>query len=434
MTLSFTAKKYISKFPPIGLRLIKSAVAVFICLIIYLLRGQQGIPFYSAISALSCMQAYIGTSKNSAKERTFGTFNGAFWGGIILIINTYVITDSPMMWKYMLVSVTIIIVIYTAVVLGKQSVSYFSCVVFLSITIIHLTDNHPYVFVFNRVLDTMIGIFVSIVINYAHLPRKYNNDILFVSGLDDSLINYKEQMSAYSKVELNRIINNGALFTISTERTTASLMDAVKDIKLNLPVIAFNGAVLFDIKKKEYPRKRILESEVVTQIQNLFADEQVACFTTALLQDNLQIYYNDFYNSVEEEIFNKLRISPYRNYIKGNVAPEAESFYLMCVDTQEHIAKIYYRLKKLPINSSIRMVRMLSRDYPGFTYLKIYHKEATKQNMLIELKKMISVEKSVTLGTINGQYDILVNLNKYDMVVKKIKKIYEPCKWVHKAK
>ena len=47
-----------TNFPPIGNRIYKSAAAVLICGIIYFLRGQRGIPFYSMLAALWCIQPY----------------------------------------------------------------------------------------------------------------------------------------------------------------------------------------------------------------------------------------------------------------------------------------------------------------------------------------------------------------------------------------
>lgn len=418
------------KLPPIGLRLVKSALAVFICFIIHLLRGEQGMLFYSISTAVFCMQPYINNSKTSANQRIFGTVNGGVWGCIILLINTFVITDAPMIWKYFIISFASIFVIYTSVILKKPSDSYFSCVVFLSATVVHITDPNPYIFVLNRMLDTLIGIVVSLVVNQITFPRKYNNDILFISGLDETLLNDNEQLSPYSIVEINRMLEKGALFTIATERTTAALIDSIKGINLKLPIIAFNGAILFDIHKKQYIRKEIIEPDVVYDIQQVLNEEKVCCFATVLLQDTPLIYYDNFYNPIEEQIYNKLRTSLYRNYIHGRVSKEMECFYIMCIGTDEDITRIYHRLKKSFLYDNIRVVRMLSKDFEGYTYLKIYHKNATKQNMLNELKKMLTVEKSISFGTIPGQYDIIIDKNEnYNSVVKHMKKLYEPSKW-----
>ena len=72
--------------PPIGMRIIKSAIAVALCYVIQLFRGDSGIVFYSQLSALWCMQSYISTTRKNAIQRTIGTILGALLGLIVLLI------------------------------------------------------------------------------------------------------------------------------------------------------------------------------------------------------------------------------------------------------------------------------------------------------------------------------------------------------------
>ena len=59
-------KKRFLKFPHIGMRLYKSAIGVFLCFLIYLIRGKQGTPFYSAIFGVFRMiQGTPGTMPDS---------------------------------------------------------------------------------------------------------------------------------------------------------------------------------------------------------------------------------------------------------------------------------------------------------------------------------------------------------------------------------
>ena len=60
MKALINTKKSKVKFPPIGLRLVKTAIAVFICFLIHLIRGEQGLLFYSISTAIFCMQPYLG--------------------------------------------------------------------------------------------------------------------------------------------------------------------------------------------------------------------------------------------------------------------------------------------------------------------------------------------------------------------------------------
>ena len=79
----------------------------------------------------------------------------------------------------MIVSLFIVVVLYSTVLIRQKQASYFSCVVFLSIVVNHIQDANPYVFVWNRFLDTIIGIIVGVVVNCFTIPGKKNKDILF---------------------------------------------------------------------------------------------------------------------------------------------------------------------------------------------------------------------------------------------------------------
>lgn len=66
---------------------------------------------------------------------------------------------------------TIEAILYTTVLL-KKNASYFSTVVFLSIVVNHIGDQNPLLFVFNRVLDTMIGIVLAMLSICAGFPGR----------------------------------------------------------------------------------------------------------------------------------------------------------------------------------------------------------------------------------------------------------------------
>ena len=190
-----------------------------------------------------------------------------------------------------MISGMIVVVLYTTVLLKKKEASYFSCVVFLSIVVNHLEDLNPYLFVWNRFLDTVIGIAIGIGVNSFKLPRERRKDILFISGLDDTLLDESGNLSAYSKVELNRMLDDGVNFTLSTMRTPASLMEPMRDIRLKLPVIAMDGAVLYDIREKMYLKVYVISSAKVRQILDLMRRQGLTCFSNVIVDDMLVIYY-----------------------------------------------------------------------------------------------------------------------------------------------
>ncbi|WP_296692528.1 FUSC family protein [Ruminococcus sp.] len=303
------------EFPPIGARIMKSAIAVGLCMLVYFARTLlpigNGIPFYGALAALWCIQPYNNTTKNNAVQRSMGTLIGAVYGLLFLLLFRLINVTVPMI-VYISASAVIIPVIYTTVVLNKRNASFFSCVVFLSIALTHSFDSDPYLFVLNRVIDTFIGIIIGVAVNDFRLPIKHDTDNLYVSGIDDVLIS---QTSNYNKVELNRLIRSGVKFTISTVRTPAVLMDIMKGVELQLPVIVMDGAALYDVKEKRYLETVFLPSDVSSEAENIIADCGMHCFVNAMLDSTLLIYYGEFRNAAEQELFESCRRSAYRNYV-----------------------------------------------------------------------------------------------------------------------
>ena len=216
----------------IGKRILKSAAAVFLSLIIGMLRGGTGIPFYSAIAAILCIQPYMETSWKSAKNRLTGTFIGALYGTPVLLLNRYIIPSEGywQIFQYAFISLAVILVIYTACIIKIPSISYFSCVVFLSIVVNHIGDAEPLIFVRDRILDTVIGVLIALFLNSLQIPRKKRKDILFVFELDEKTLDLHENLNSYSKIMMNRMISEGACFTIATPRTPASSVDIIREI------------------------------------------------------------------------------------------------------------------------------------------------------------------------------------------------------------
>ena len=416
------------------MRIIKSAVAVLICFLIYILRGNNGIPFYSAIAAILCMQPYIGTSLQAAKSRTIGTIIGGLWGFLIIILDMEIhFTQIPML-HYSIVALMIIPVIYTTVIVKKQEASYITCVVFLSIVVEKVAEANAYFFVMNRLLDTLIGIAISLVINQIDIPRKRNKLTLFVSGLDEVLLNEKNKMSDYSKIELNRMIKDGALFTVATERTVAATIEAIQGIKIKLPVITYDGSLLYDLKENRVLEKYAINREIAEGISEIFTANKICCFTTGLVQNTILIYYQELFHETEKDYYEKMRISPYRNFINDDMTKTTEPIYLLGLGTMSQISVLYHQIRESSFSEHIRMVRVTCSLYEGCAFLKIYDKNALKQNMLEKLQEKLPINEVITFGSRKDRYHIYVQETNPNKIVKRIKNLYEPPLWQRKSK
>ena len=300
---------------------------------------------------------------------------------------------------------------------------------FLSIVVNHMTDANPYLFVWNRFLDTVIGIAVGIGVNCISLPRKKQKDILFISGLDDTLLSRDDNLSDYSRVELNRMLDEGANFTLSTMRTPASLMKPMQDIRLKLPVIAMDGAVLYDINENAYLKVYVISHSMSMEVLSLVKKHGLSCFANVVVDDVLMIFYEETGEPVHEALVREMRKSSYRNYVKSESMKQENVVYFMMLYEKKIIEEFYEVLKNKGLTEKLKILKYDSVDYPGYSYIKIYNKNATREHMTEYLKAMLDLKKTVTFGSIEGKYDIVIRSGDSNRVVRELKKRYEVVKW-----
>ena len=304
------------RIPLPGQRILRSLAAVLLCFLVYALRGRQGMPFYSAIAALQCIQQYTRSMRPVERRRIVGTLVGAAWGLVTILIALRIRENTipDELLHYVIVALITALVIYSTVLLNIRDMAYFSAVVFLSITINHIGDANPYLFVFHRTLDTIIGVLAAEVVNRIHLPRLRNTNTLFVSGIQDNIFGNGEQISNYSKVELNRLIEDGCLYTVSTIQTPATVRELLPDVQLNLPVIAADGSILFDMKKREILKAVYLQPELAEKIHEFLERENIEYFMNQAEYNILIVRFGEMKNEAIRSLYEQKRPSLYRNF------------------------------------------------------------------------------------------------------------------------
>lgn len=413
-------------FHHIGLRIVKSSVGVLLCYIVSYLRVltglPPGLPFYSMLAVLQCMQPYTDKTVSIAIQRGTGTLVGAFYGLVTILTEIYVFSIYNSMWGYIVNGLMIIPVIYTTVVFNKKNASYFSCVVFLSIVVNHIADANPFMFVLDRVLDTFIGIAIGILVNRARLPRRKVLDRLFIADMDDMLEPVTEEPAAFSRVELNRMLDDGLNFTVVTMRTPASLMKPLSDIHLKLPAVVMNGAALYDIKENTYVKAYIISNNTCEKVREKLREAGMNCFTNALRGDRLMIYYDKLENEPEKKIYKSLRKSPYRAYVNLPAPPEDKTIYLMAIAETERVKAFCEEFAASGLGKGLKLVSYPSDDYKGFSYIKIYNKNADSRRMveyLLDEYKLSADDVIKADKPASGKR----NLNA---VVRTLKKRFEP--------
>lgn len=158
------------ELPKIGLRNIKTALAVCICMLIFQLINREN-PFFACIAAVFCMKDTVASSVSMGKNRIIGTIIGGILGIIVIYISDLV----PFLYKItpIVTGLGIVIVIYICTLIKRNGSVIISCIVFIGIMINYSSQVDSYLYAINRSFDTFIGIIVAILINkYFNPPEE----------------------------------------------------------------------------------------------------------------------------------------------------------------------------------------------------------------------------------------------------------------------
>ena len=417
-------------FPRIGMRIVKSSLAVGMCILIYYMAGREEIPFFVAIAVLQSMQPYQRDIRAVAVRNLFGTGLGAVCALVILLLQHYVfgLSHSQYIWYALFVSLGIAVCIYSAVVLGHGDSAYFTAVVYLCIVMVHLDNENPYLYVAQRISETLLGIGIGMAVNALRIPRRRVKDTLFVAALDDVLHSESSILPEYSKVELNRILEDGVRLSIISQHSSASFWEAAGSINFKMPVILLDGAVLYDPAQKRYISKVELSYEQAREIEETVRCDELTLFQSAVVDDSVLIFRQEVAESCRA-VYENLRKSNYRNYIARPLPEGLPVVYVLCMGTEEKLDEAMEKLRAQGLDQKYKILRYKLHEHEGMGYMRIFSIEADRQNMLETLRRVCGLEKLRSFGNNQQMYDVCVRAAEGESILKALKKEAEPFFW-----
>ena len=176
----------------IGKRIIKTAITLFIVLLIHIvLLGLDNLlhvnhdsfkapsnmytPFFAGIAAVYATHQNRKLSIKQAKVRSIGSIVGGYFGMLIVFlyeliaINLFSLENNLVLFsliKYFIVSICIVPLIVLTIKIKQPEAVFITCLTFLSVTVSQRNGGMPVLqFATNRVLSTLIGVGVSLLVN-----------------------------------------------------------------------------------------------------------------------------------------------------------------------------------------------------------------------------------------------------------------------------
>ncbi|MEG0305340.1 MAG: aromatic acid exporter family protein [Oscillospiraceae bacterium] len=150
--------------PTIGMRNVKTAISATACAIIYAIIGRN--PTFACIGAVFGMDNTMPSSLKTGGNRLVGTVIGGFIGMGLFALSSFLPYRN--ISRLVLLFVGIIALIYISQLLHFNGAIQAGAVVFY-IVMLNTPENSYISYALNRMLDTGIGVMMSVFINWVHI-------------------------------------------------------------------------------------------------------------------------------------------------------------------------------------------------------------------------------------------------------------------------
>lgn len=163
---------------------------------------------------------------------------------------------------------------------------------------------------------------------------------LVAIDLDGTLLNSYGEVSESTKDEIKKAIKNGVEVVLASGRPISSVEDLAEELQANHYLISGNGAIVFDIYKKEIVYDRFLSKEQVLNIvkiceensiyYNIYTENEVL---TKSLNYNTLFYHSENMHKQEEkrtniniltDVYDYILKSDNQKYLKVTVCDQSQ--------------------------------------------------------------------------------------------------------------
>ncbi len=442
----------------IGMRTLKTAISLSLCLLVYIIfrvldeevfhlynktRGFRFSdwynPFFAGIATAYSLYPSKKQSIAQAKNRIVSSLLGGIIGMILTIgygLIGYISGNDNIIWPhlgkgfryyqyiipYTLVGIFSILVVVVGNKLNKKNAIFVGILTFISVTVNPMgmiVDRYNQsaeflgetVFGLNRIISTVVGVSIALLVNIIRLPHKNKNkDMLFVIGIEGLLKEEHDTIKGFFNYKMNKVCDDGINTTIFTTRVPSTFMYLVETTQINNPVVCMSGAALFDTKTLTYLDTECIPYNDTIKIDEILDKNDIHPFKNYIIDNLLNTYIEKIDNKGSEAFYNEKKNAQYANTIlsRSNLKNDV-IHYLLCIESNkvnDLVNELNILNDKIEIQIYKAFIKGINSD--EYKFIKIYSKKIKELRVLKDYAKKNNY-RIVGLTTSDLADNLLIN-------------------------
>lgn len=225
---------------------------------------------------------------------------------------------------------------------------------------------------------------------------------LFVSDLDGTLLDSTSHVSPESAAMLNEAMAAGALFTVATARTPATVVSLLADVELRLPAVVMTGAALFDLRARTFSRLQYMAPGITPRMLDVYRRHKVSTFVYTFTGKMLEVYHIGPLNDLERGFISQRAHTGLKRFI---ISPSGESplprdldntLLLYSVQPWENARKVYEEI--VPMRLPVSPLCYHDTFGPEWAQLEMFSATANKAKAVEAVASMTGADRIVAFG------------------------------------
>lgn len=224
-----------------------------------------------------------------------------------------------------------------------------------------------------------------------------NCNTLYVSDLDGTLLNNGSFVSDRSAGIISDLTADGALITVATARTPATVVPLLANTATDVPYVVLTGAATFDPIDMTYLAVSSIPRADCALLNRLFAEARINPFVYRFFDKRNLIVYHDRSMTEQEYAFYEERahLKLKRFTFEPQPDPDAEAVLFFAIGAETDIRAL--------ADEIARTERFSVSCYPdifavGIYLLEVFTAGVSKADAVVELKQHVGAERLVVFG------------------------------------
>lgn len=221
-------------------------------------------------------------------------------------------------------------------------------------------------------------------------------EVLYVSDLDGTLLNTHDEISAYGLAILNELILEGMKFTYATARSLSSASKVTKGLSLHIPVIIYNGAFIVEADTGKILYSTGFSNEEQQFMARLLEDLGLFPLVYTYRDGREKVLWHPAHENDGIRRYLSLRkgdkrmepVEEKESIYQGNM------FYFTCIGEKEELWAAYEQLEE---DRRFRVTLQQELYRPEY-WLEIMPAKASKAAAIRELRKLWNCRKIISFG------------------------------------